>query len=107
MKPSPMWATPAAGTVHRDVEPWPTTTNPDLSLVISMVLLGNTPLVGTPPAEVFDPIPRDDYISAMVGDIDALLGSLDRDTRNVILTLARIWSTIATGNIRSKDSAAD
>jgi streptomycin 3"-adenylyltransferase len=90
-----------------DVEPWPTTTNPDLTLVISMVLLGNTPLVGPPPAEVFDPIPRDDYISAMVADIDALLGSLDWDTRNVILTLARIWSSIATGNIRSKDDAAD
>ena len=29
------------------------------------------------------------------------------DTRNVILTLARIWSTAATGVIRSKDTAAD
>lgn len=90
-----------------NVEPWPTTTNPDLTLVITMVLLGDTSLVGPPPAEIFDPIPRADYISAMVGGIDALLGNLDWDTRNVILTLARIWSTIATGDIRSKDSAAD
>jgi hypothetical protein len=29
------------------------------------------------------------------------------DTRNVLLTLARIWTTLATGTIRSKDAAAD
>jgi hypothetical protein len=27
--------------------------------------------------------------------------------RNVVLTLARIWSTVATGEIRSKDAAAE
>jgi Domain of unknown function (DUF4111) len=35
-----------------------------------------------------------------------LLGDLASDTRNVILTLARIWSTVATDVIRSKDEAA-
>ena len=35
-----------------------------------------------------------------------LLVDLDSDTRNVILTLARIWSTVATDVIRSKDEAA-
>jgi streptomycin 3"-adenylyltransferase len=35
------------------------------------------------------------------------LDNLDSDTRNVILALARIWSTAATGVIRSKDDAAD
>jgi predicted nucleotidyltransferase len=89
-----------------DVEPWPTTTNPDLASLITMVLLANRPLLGPPPAEVFDPVPRGDRVRAMVGDIDMLLGDLDSDTRNVILTLARIWSTVATDVIRSKDDAA-
>lgn len=90
-----------------DVEPWPTTVNPDLATLITMVLLGNTPILGPPPAEIFDPVPRSDLVSAMVGGIDSLRRDLASDTPNVILTLSRIWSTLATGLIRSKDSAAD
>ena len=90
-----------------NLAPWPTTTNPDLASLITMVLLGNTPVLGPPPAEIFDPVPHDDLVRAMVGDIDTLLGDLDGDTRNVVLTLARVWSTVATGVIRSKDAAAD
>jgi hypothetical protein len=81
--------------------------NPDLATLITMVMLANTPLLGPPPAEIFDPVPNDDLLSAMIGDIDRLRGDIDSDTRNVILTLARIWSTVATGVIRSKDAAAD
>jgi streptomycin 3"-adenylyltransferase len=90
-----------------NVEPWPTRTNPDLALLMTMVLLGNRPVLGPPPADLFDPVPHDDLINAMVGGIDSLLANLDGDTRNVILTLARIWSTVATGEIRSKDGAAE
>lgn len=89
-----------------NVEPWPTTVNPDLATLITMVMLANTPLLGPPPAEIFDPVPNDDLIKAMVGDIDRLQGSIDSDTRNVVLTLARIWTTVATGVIHSKDAAA-
>lgn len=89
-----------------NLEPWPTTTNPDLASLITMVLLANRPLLGPPPADVLDPVPRADYIRAIAGDIDKLLGDLDSDTRNVILTLVRIWSTLATDLIRSKDAAA-
>lgn len=90
-----------------DVEPWPTTTNPDLSVLITMVLLGNRPLLGQPPAAILDPVPRRDLANGSVAGIASLLDDLDSDTRNVILTLARIWSTLATGSIRSKDAAAD
>jgi streptomycin 3"-adenylyltransferase len=38
--------------------------------------------------------------------MDTLLDDLESDTRNVLLTLARMWSTVATGEIRSKDEAA-
>jgi predicted nucleotidyltransferase len=90
-----------------NVEPWPTTVNPDLATLITMVMLANTSLLGPLPAEIFDPVPSDDLLSAMIGDIDRLRGDIESDTRNVILTLARIWSTVATGVIRSKDAAAD
>lgn len=90
-----------------NVEPWPTTVNPDLATLITMAMLANTPLLGPLPAEIFDPVPNDDLLSAMVGDIDRLRGDIESDTRNVILTLARIWSTVATGIIRPKDAAAD
>jgi predicted nucleotidyltransferase len=89
-----------------DVEPWPTSTNPDLASLITMVLLANRPLLGPPPAEVLDPVPRGDYIRAIVDDIDQLLDHLDGDTANVLLTLARIWSTVVTDDIRPKDAAA-
>ena len=38
--------------------------------------------------------------------LDSLLADLPTDTRNVVLTLARMWSTVATGEIRSKTDAA-
>jgi predicted nucleotidyltransferase len=90
-----------------NVEPWPTTESPDLVLLITMVLLADRPLFGPPPAELLDPVPRADLVRALVASIDPLLGELEWDTRNVILTLARVWSTAATGVIRSKDAAAD
>ena len=82
------------------------TTSPDLAVVITMALQGSQPLVGPPPREVFDPVPPDDLLRAMVAGIDGLLADLDSDTRNVVLTLARIWMTVATGAIGSKDEAA-
>jgi predicted nucleotidyltransferase len=88
-----------------DLSPWPTT-NPDLTTLIAMTLLADTPLVGPPPAAVLDPVPHEDLVRAMVDGLDALLADLEDDTRNVVLTLARIWSTLATGAIRSKDAAA-
>ena len=90
-----------------DVEPWPTTTNGDLATLLTTVLLCDRPLLGPPPAELLEPVPAADLAAAMVGDLGALLDDLEPDTRNVILTLARIWSTLATGAIRSKSDAAD
>ncbi len=89
-----------------NVEPWESTTNPDVALLITMALHGNRPLAGPPPSQILDPVPWRDYVAAMVGDIDRLLRDLDSDTRNVVLTLARIWTSVATGEIYPKDVAA-
>lgn len=80
---------------------------PDLALVLTMVLTGDRPLAGPPPARLLDPVPRADLVRASVECLPELLGGLAEDTRNVLLTLARVWSTLATGGIRSKDAAAD
>ena len=85
----------------------PPAPNPDLAPLITMTLAADRPLLGPPPAEVFDPVPRDDLLQAGVDSLDHILGELDTDTRNMLLTLARIWSTAASGEMRSKDAAAD
>jgi predicted nucleotidyltransferase len=79
---------------------------PDLSILITMALQGDAVLVGPPPAQLLDPVPRDDLIRGAMAGIPQLLSDLESDTRNVLLTLARIWNSLQTGQIRSKDAAA-
>jgi predicted nucleotidyltransferase len=87
-------------------KPWKGTTNRDLASAVTMVLLGDKPLVGPPPAEVFDPVPRSDYIDAILRDIRTVDEFLPWDSRNVVLTLPRIWSAVATEAVYSKEDAA-
>ncbi len=81
-------------------------TNRDLASVVTMVLAGNTTLHGQPPAEVFDPVPRADYHDAILKDAETVDEYLPWDTRNVILTLARVWAGVASEPVHSKESAA-
>jgi len=81
--------------------------NPDLVVLLEMVRQANHPLYGPPPAEVLDPIPWADIRRAMLDTVPDLLSYLEGDERNVVLTFVRIWTTLATGVIRSKDAAAD
>lgn len=90
-----------------EVEPWPSRTNPDLALLMTMTLIGNATLAGPPPSEVFDAVPKADFIDALVAGIPSLLADVEWDTRNVVLTLARIWSGLVSGAVQSKDAAAD
>ncbi|GEC08690.1 nucleotidyltransferase [Streptomyces spinoverrucosus] len=80
---------------------------PDLAPLLTMVLQGDAPLYGPPPATLLAPVPRADLRRAIVAGVPELMADLGSDTRNVLLTLARIWVTLATGTIRSKDAAAD
>lgn len=92
-----------------DEEPWESGPNPDLAVLFEMALRSDRPLAGPPPAELLQPVPREDLVAGMTGDLDGLLKGLeeDEDTRNVVLTLARILCTLETGSIRSKNAAAD
>jgi predicted nucleotidyltransferase len=90
-----------------ELEPWPSSTNPDLALLITMSLLAGATLAGPPPSEIFDPIPWADVIDVLIGGIEAIVQDIDWDTRNVVLTLARIWGGVATSAVQSKDAAAE
>ncbi|GGT02810.1 aminoglycoside adenylyltransferase family protein [Streptomyces chromofuscus] len=79
----------------------------DLALLITMAVAGDHPLTGPRPAQILDPVPHADLVRASVAGIPGLVDSLDGDTRNVLLTFARMWTTLATGQIMSKDAAAD
>lgn len=88
-------------------EPSSTPIRPDLAILITMVISADIALVGPSPSDVFEPVPHEHVLRAMVSDIDRLRGDIESDTRNIILTFARMWSTFATGVIRSKDEAAN
>ncbi|WP_030236213.1 MULTISPECIES: aminoglycoside nucleotidyltransferase ANT9 [unclassified Streptomyces] len=80
---------------------------PDLAPLLSMVLLADAPLHGPRPAELLDPVPVADLRRAIVAGVPELMAEVETDTRNVLLTLARVWTTLDTGSIRSKDAAAE
>ena len=88
------------------IEPEPLA-NPDLGMLITMVRQSGRTLIGPPAKDVLDAVPRADLVRAMLDGVPSLMADVAGDTRNVLLTLARIWTTVATEEIRSKDGAAD
>ena len=89
------------------IEPWSTKEMPDLALLITQVLLASKTLFGADPDELLCKVPYKDFMTAMINALPNLMLELDSDTRNVLLTLARTWSTVETDAIRSKTAAAD
>ena len=88
-----------------DVTPWESP-NPDLAVLLTTALAASEPLIGPDLAELVDDVPRHDLDRAMLDSIPGLLADLEDDTANVLLTLARMWQTLATGEISPKDVAA-
>jgi predicted nucleotidyltransferase len=89
-----------------DLSPW-TSPNADLAVLLTSVRDDGIPLIGRPAADVLDPVPPADLERALRDVIPELLPGLEEDdTRNALLTLARIWFTLTTGRIGSKDVAA-
>jgi streptomycin 3"-adenylyltransferase len=91
-----------------DLPEWP---HPDLdvAILVENARRAAVSLLGPPVAAVLEPVPRVDFVRAMVDSVPVLMPGIEEgdDTRNGLLTLAPIWTTLATGEIRSKDAAAD
>ena len=84
----------------------PTAASQDVAIVIAMVRASGRTLLGSPPQTLLDPVPDSDVARAIREEVQSVLDDIETDTRNVLLTLARMWSTVATGEIRSKAGAA-
>lgn len=82
-------------------------TSPDLAVLITMLRQASHAYFGPPAEDVLEPVPHDDLVRATLDAIPTLVADLEDDTRNVLLTLARMWTTTATRAIRSKDDAAE
>lgn len=89
------------------VEPWDNYEMSDLAVIVTQVLLRSETLWGLNPGQLLVEVPYHDFMKAMLHDINRLAADLEQDTRNVLLTFARIWSTLETDTIRSKPAAAD
>lgn len=72
-----------------DHEP-PAGPHPDVALQVRMVLDGGRPFLGPPVGDLLEVPPHADVMRAMLDELPSLPGDLDTDTRNVLLTLARL-----------------
>jgi streptomycin 3"-adenylyltransferase len=92
---------------ERDEESvWQPSPNGDLAVLVAMTLRSGRAVLGPPAKELFDPVPVADVERSIIDSLPRLRAELDSDTRNVVLTLARGWMTVVTGEIRSKDATA-
>jgi len=82
-------------------------TDPELTLVAAQARQEARALVG-PAAEKLLPLIPDAHIRRAMRDVlPSLLANLTGDERNVLLMLARMWRTAATGEFVTKDTAAE
>jgi predicted nucleotidyltransferase len=86
--------------------PWKSP-NPDLAVLLTAARANGLPLFGPAIEDLVEPVPRADLDRSMREVLPDLIADLEDDVRNVLLTLARVWLTLETGAITSKDVAAD
>ncbi|GAA4439664.1 ANT(3'')-Ia family aminoglycoside nucleotidyltransferase AadA1 [Ravibacter arvi] len=82
--------------------------DPDLAILLTKAGQKSIALFGPPAATLFDPIPERDFYAVLSDTLNLWKSPPDweNDERNVVLTLARIWYSAATGMIASKDFAS-
>ncbi|MGN7402437.1 aminoglycoside nucleotidyltransferase ANT(9) [Cytobacillus praedii] len=83
------------------------TYDPDLAIVLAKVRKHSVSLFGPQALDILDPVPMSDIRRAIKESLPGLIEGTKGDERNVILTLARMWLTVAVGEISPKDVAAE
>ncbi len=83
------------------------TYDPDLAIVLAQVRMNSVVLFGSDVSNILDPIPITDIRTAIKESLPELIEGIMGDERNVILTLSRMWQTVAIGKISPKDVAAE
>jgi streptomycin 3"-adenylyltransferase len=81
----------------------------DLAILLTKARQHSIALVGPAAEELFEPVPEHDFCEALTDTLRQWNSCADwaDDERNIVLTLARIWYSAATGSIVPKDVAAD
>ncbi|MBW9091709.1 DUF4111 domain-containing protein [Rhizobium wenxiniae] len=82
-------------------------TNPEFTLLLAQARGEAVPLGGPSIADLVPDIPSDVISRAICDLLPELAGSAEGDERNVLLTLARMWRTLKTGQFVSKNTAAE
>jgi streptomycin 3"-adenylyltransferase len=90
-----------AGEVPRPIR------DPELTLILAQARREAKSLIGPDPAELLPIIPQAGVHRAIADVLPPLLDTLERDERNVLLTLVRMWRTLTTGEFVPKNVAAD
>lgn len=80
--------------------------DPEFTLLLAQARHEARALIGPDLAELLPVIPGSDIRRAIGDALPSLLGTLEGDERNVLLTLARMWRTLVTGEFVPKDVAA-
>ncbi|WP_145950371.1 aminoglycoside adenylyltransferase family protein, partial [Paenibacillus sp. Y412MC10] len=83
------------------------TYDPDLAIVLAQVRKNSVSLFGPDASNILEPVPMTHIRKAIIESLPGLIECIKGDERNVILTLARMWLTVAVGEISSKDIAAE
>lgn len=81
--------------------------DPDVAILLWQARSHSLSLKGPEAIEVIEPISMNDIQKAIRCSLPNLIADVKGDERNALLTLARMWFTIATGEICSKDMAAE
>jgi len=90
---------------ERDDIPGPAA-DPDLAILLHAARSKSRPLTGPEARTLIAPVPAQAMRYAIVDSLPKLLDDLKGDERNVVLTLARMWTTLASGEVVPKDVAA-
>ena len=79
----------------------------DVALLITLARRFGMAVVGPPPEKALPEVPKDDLFAALQRTVDDVRPGLETDATNGLLTLARVWFTLETGDFAAKDVAGE
>lgn len=90
-----------------ELEPWESRESHDLAAHFTVLRRAGVALVGPLVERVFPAVPETDYVDALTHDLDWCRTHFAERPRYGVLSVARIWATLAEGTPHSKASAAE
>ena len=90
-----------------ELELWERRLSRDLAAHVTVLHHAGQPLVGPPVGQVFPAVPWADYVDALTHDLDWCRTRFAELPRYGVVSIARIWATLATGEQHSKASGAE